>query len=47
MFVYIFCPRNCGVYLSLMSTTNEWIYKCPNCRHRFNEALEQMPEVEP
>lgn len=28
--------------LHLMSTTNEWKYKCPVCRRRFNEQLEEM-----
>lgn len=38
-----YCPT-CGVELDLMSTTNEWIYKCPQCRERYNKRLEQMPD---
>lgn len=45
MYVNLDCPR-CPtvVKLHLMSTTNEWKYKCPVCRHRFNEELEEMSE---
>jgi transposase-like protein len=43
-----FCPRCPSTEeLWLMSTSNEWIYKCQLCRHRFNRNLEEMPEVEP
>lgn len=39
------CPT-CSVELSLMSTTNEWVYKCPECHERYNRSLEKMPDLE-
>lgn len=38
-----YCPT-CGIELWLMSTVNEWKYKCPKCRERYNDNLEKMPD---